>query len=99
MGVPHRGAPIDDLGSFFASILKATTAGRVTNTALLKSLKKGSKPLQEISEMGVQRLSDLAICSFYETERLKSQLVSTEDAIGFGDTLIRPRLWTRTLCD
>ena len=76
MGVPHRGAVIADLGSFFASIIKATTAGRVTNSALLKTLKKGSKPLQEISEMAVQRLSNLQICSFYETERLKGQLVS-----------------------
>ena len=87
MGVPHRGAAIAKLGSFFASILEATTAGRITNTALLKNLKKGSKPLQEISELAVQRLSNLAICSFYETEMLKRQLVSIDHIIDFGNTL------------
>ena len=48
MGVPHRGSALADLGSMFATVLKTVTVGGSTNNALLKTLKKASKPLQDI---------------------------------------------------
>ena len=75
MGVSHRGSALADLGSMFATVLKIVMVGGSTNNALLKTLKKASKPLQDISELVVDRLSVLTICSFYETKRINGQVV------------------------
>ena len=78
IGVPHRGSDIAKLGAFFAKMLQASTASRTTNFELIAVLKKGSKPLMDISNQAIHRLSGLTIYTFYETEKLWGEVVSND---------------------
>lgn len=63
-------------GYFLAKILSASTAGSKTNKNLVKTLKKDSKILIDLSKEANHRLTDLIIYSFYETDRLWGHVVN-----------------------
>lgn len=115
MGTPHRGSSIANLGSVVGRIVNtcsatttATLQNRVIRTDLLDYLNHGSKALHDLAVSVRNRLQDLVIISFYETEAL-SPLSSMVSVIFFstqparytlkGLVIIRAwdRLWTKPL--
>lgn len=71
LGVPHGGSAIARAGSLLADVAKATRAVKV-NTVNLDDLRPNSQTLLTISDDAVDRLKDLQILTFYETEKLPS---------------------------
>jgi hypothetical protein len=69
-GTPHRGADLARWGSIFANMLKAASFGSSTNTNLSRDLESCSERLRQISRSFVERGKELAILSFYETDKL-----------------------------
>ncbi|KAK4888605.1 hypothetical protein LTR27_012500 [Elasticomyces elasticus] len=80
MGVPHAGAGIARLGALFSKLLQMATAGRTTNSDLVSFLKKGSKPLSDISGQAIHRLSALQVYSFYELETYYGEVIVNKDS-------------------
>lgn len=76
-GVPHRGANAAYWAAFAAKILYYGQLGLRTNTAYVEALKKNSPTFAEISEKFSRLAEPLSIRTFYETERMGNQLVSS----------------------
>ena len=75
LGVPHRGASIARLGSFFIDLLRPSGLGKTMNVDLVKTLERNSGALSKISLQAVQRLKGLQIYTFYETRKMHLSVV------------------------
>ena len=75
LGVPHRGASIARLGSFFIDLLRPSGLGKTINSDLVKNLERNSDALSNISLQAVQRLKGLRIFTFYETRKMPLSVV------------------------
>ena len=69
-GTPHRGSSLASWGTMLSSILKTASFGTSTNTQLPKDLETTSRDLDRITQCFKNKSSDLAIYSFYETEKM-----------------------------
>ncbi|KAK4209931.1 ankyrin repeat protein [Rhypophila decipiens] len=68
LGTPHRGSASGSLGSIVGNIINVALGTKVLRTDNLELLKTGSTALQDLSESVRDRLVDLKIVSFFETE-------------------------------
>lgn len=78
MAVPHRGADIAFWATFAARLLRNAQLGFGGNPAYVKALQRNSKQCADISRQFVGRSSKLSIRTFFETEQMGNQLVSSE---------------------
>jgi hypothetical protein len=77
LGVPHRGSDIAYWATFAANILQFGQLGSRTNPAYVKALQRNSPTFASISTQFVDRAERLLIRTFYETERMGNQVVSS----------------------
>ncbi|OAG34031.1 hypothetical protein AYO21_11824 [Fonsecaea monophora] len=70
LGTPHQGSKVADWAKIIGTIAKYASAATSTNDSLLKSLKKGSPELFEISKSFIDRSPTLSILSFFELDKL-----------------------------
>lgn len=75
-GAPHRGSSIASWGTMLAKLLKAASCGTSTNSALVKDLQRNCRTLQEITDQSLDRLKDMKIYTYYETEKFNGSVVS-----------------------
>ena len=59
-----------NIKGFAANLLKSSSIGTSTNTAIVSDLEKGSTTLADISQQFGDKARDMIIYTFYETERL-----------------------------
>lgn len=87
LGTPHRGSSVARLGSVVGSIINFPGLPmKAVRTDLLDYLKLGSCHLQDLAVSVRNRLADLAVVSFYETEAQSPlpSVVGTRNTIGTG---------------
>jgi hypothetical protein len=77
LGVPHRGSDIAYWATFAANILQFGQLASRTNPAYVKALQRNSPTFASISTQFVDRAERLLIRTFYETERMGNQVVSS----------------------
>src|SRR5271155_1030670 len=77
LGVPHRGSDVAFWATFAANILQFGQLGLGTNPAYVKALQRNSTTFANISTQFVERAAPLSIRTFYETERMANQVVSS----------------------
>jgi hypothetical protein len=77
LGVPHRGSDVAYWATFAANILKFGQLGLRTNPAYVKALQRNSPTFANISTQFIERAAPLSIRTFYETERMGNQVVSS----------------------
>jgi hypothetical protein len=96
-GVPHRGADIAYWASFAANVLQFCQLGLRTNPAYVKALQRNSPTFANISAQFVDPAERLSIRTFYETERMGNQVVSSFAVGRFSMEAHsrRNRLWTK----
>lgn len=85
LGTPHRGSSVASLGSVVGAIINFPGVPvKAVRTDLLDYLKLGSRHLQDLAISVRNRLADLAVVSFYETEAQSPlpSVVSTQNTIG-----------------
>ena len=75
LGVPHKGSDIAWWGTFAANLLKGASIGTSTNTTLISDLKRGSPTLAQISKQSVNRIQNMILYTFYETQKLNGVMV------------------------
>ncbi|KAF5573000.1 ankyrin repeat [Fusarium pseudocircinatum] len=83
-GTPHSGSSSANFGKVLASILKVSTMGVNTNTAVVNDLRQNSRALYEITQSFVDRGKTLRILTFYETEKMglsNTQIVAKSSAV------------------
>ena len=73
-GVPHHGTNIAYWGDIAAKLLKIGTLGSA-NPKFVAALKSNSSTLHEISRQFPERVASIKIRTFYETKKLRNQLV------------------------
>lgn len=78
MAVPHRGADIAFWAAFAARLLKNAQLGFGGNPAYVEALQRNSRICADISRQFVGRSSKLSIRTFFETEKMGNQLVSSK---------------------
>lgn len=89
LGVPHRGSDVAYWANFAANILQFGQLGLGTNPAYVKALQRNSTTFANISTQFVERATPLSIRTFYETERMANQVVSSWRLLDwYGDTLM-----------
>jgi len=76
-GVPHRGSDVAYWATFAANILQFGQLGLRTNPTYVKALQRNSSTFAEISTQFVERAESLSIRTFFETERMGNQVVSS----------------------
>jgi|SRR5271154_2995607 len=77
-GVPHRGADTAYWATFVARLLEFGRLGFRPNSEYVSALKRNSETLANISVQFIDRVTSLAIRTFYETEKMGNQLVSAD---------------------
>jgi hypothetical protein len=80
-GVPHRGADLAYWAAFLSNILKTMLLGFATRTTFVEALKRNSPTFADISQQFIERGAKLKIITFYETQKLRGQLVSFQSLI------------------
>ena len=80
-GVPHRGADLAYWAAFLSNILKTVLLGFATRTTFVEALKRNSSTFADISQQFVERSAKLEIVTFFETKKLRGQLVSLQSLI------------------
>jgi ankyrin repeat domain-containing protein 50 len=69
LGTPHRGSSAATLGSVVGTIVNLPgLPAKAVRTDLLDYLKPGSRQLQDLAVSVRNRLADLTVVSFYESE-------------------------------
>jgi hypothetical protein len=94
LGVPHRGSDVAYWATFAANILQFGQLGLRTNPAYVKALQRNSPTFANISTQFVERAALLSIRTFYETERMGNQVVSSSRLL----TLVWKRTHAGTDC-
>ena len=74
LGVPHEGSDSARWADFAADLLKSASID-ASNTAIVSDLEKGSIGLAIIAQQFVEKVPDMIIYTFYETDRLHGVLV------------------------
>lgn len=74
LGVPHEGSDSTRWADFAANLLKSASID-ASNTAIVSDLEKGSISLATIAQQFVEKVPDMIIYTFYETDRLHGVLV------------------------
>src|SRR5271155_2065542 len=77
LGVPHRGSDVACWATFAANILQFGQLGLGTNPAYVEALQRNSLTFANISTQFVERAESLLIRTFFETERMGNQVVSS----------------------
>jgi hypothetical protein len=77
LGVPHRGSDVAYWATFAANVLQLSQLGLRTNPAYVKALQRNSPTFANISTQFIERAAPLSIRTFYETERMGNQVVSS----------------------
>src|SRR5271163_2306199 len=77
LGVPHCGSDAAYWATFAARILQFGQLGLGTNPAYVKALQRNSPTFANISTQFVERAESLLIRTFFETERMGNQVVSS----------------------
>lgn len=75
LGVPHEGPDSARWADFATNLLKSASIGASPNTAIVSDLEKGSADLAFIAQQFVEKVSDIIIYTFCETDRLHGVLV------------------------
>lgn len=78
MAVPHRGADIAFWAAFAARLLRDAQLGFAGNPAYVNALQRNSRTCANISRQFVGRSTNLSIRTFFETEKMGNQLVSSK---------------------
>jgi hypothetical protein len=77
LGVPHRGSDVAYWATFAANILQFGQLRLGTNPAYITALQRNSPTFAHISTQFIERAAPLSIRTFYETERMGGQVVSS----------------------
>lgn len=73
LGTPHRGSNLATIGSIVGKIINIGNlglGGAIVKTNLLDSISYDSRSLQDLEVSVRNRLHDLAVVSFYETQTM-----------------------------
>src|ERR1700733_10469592 len=82
LGVPHRGSDIAYWAAFAAKILRVGQLGFQANPVYIEALQRNSPTFANISTQFIERAVPLSIRTFYETEMMGNQLVSSQRLSG-----------------
>ena len=74
-GVPHRGSDLAYWSALAAKLMKNIQLRTGTNTSFIEALKRNSQTFTDISQSFIERAAPLKIITFFETERLKGNVV------------------------
>lgn len=75
LGVPHEGSDSARWADFATNLLKSSSIDASPNTTIVSDLEKGSTDLAIIAQQFVEKVPDMIIYTFYETDRLHGVLV------------------------
>jgi len=83
--VPHRGSSTAFWGDFATVVVKFATVGTLGNRSFVKKLKNNSETFRLISKAFTQPAQKLTLIrTFYETEKIKNQLIVGSDSATLG---------------
>lgn len=85
-GVPHRGSDAAVWVTFAANLLVYAQLGFGTNPNFVKALQSNSQTFADISQQFIERGANVAIRTFYETNKMGNRIVRPFHILPFMDS-------------